>query len=115
MAPMIAYVVDVDHLEDGPLTLDLDLRPAVIFLTLSANVTELTLDRGSDGQLVILIVAQDGAGGFTWTPAPSIYLAGGAPAQPGSRDLYTLVYDGEAWNETGRSLGLAPAPESPTI
>lgn len=111
LAPMVSGVERLNQSQDGPLTVDVSLRPGLVKLLLEANNTGLTLagePLPGQMQLFILAVAQGGAGGFTWAAPTNVAWSGGAPGMaatvPGHADVYTLTWDGDQWIESGRAL-----------
>jgi hypothetical protein len=111
LAPMVSGVVQLDQSQDGPMTIDVTLRPGLVQLLLEANNTSLTLagePEPGQMQLFVLSVSQGGAGSFTWTAPTNVAWSGGTPGMaatiPGHADVYTLTWDGDQWIESGRAL-----------
>jgi hypothetical protein len=78
-----------------------------IKLTLLGNVASSSIANPTLGQLLTLLLCQDEAGSHTLAWPENVRLAGGTFAlsgTPGKCDALTLVYDGNDWYETGRSL-----------
>jgi hypothetical protein len=97
----------------GAITITHSSANDVKTLTLTGNVT-LTLAAATGttaGDLLTLIISQDGTGSRLITWPATAKLAGGAvtltTTATTGKDLLQFVFDGTNWNETGRSLALA--------
>ena len=83
---------------------------SVQYLTLTANLTSLTLSGGLADGVYELHLIQDGTGSRTLAgPAAAIKWAGGPPTLStgaGKRDIFRFRYDGTNWYEISRSMNV---------
>jgi hypothetical protein len=78
-----------------------------IVLTLQDNVTRSQIANPTPGQSLTFVICQDSTGSHTMTWPDNLKLSGGAiplTAEGGKCDSLTVVYDGNYWWETARSL-----------
>lgn len=77
-------------------------------VTLTNNITSLTLSNGVAGQELILTLIQDATGSRTVAWPSNVKFAGSAPTLSGAskRDMITLAFDGTNWYEKARSLNM---------
>lgn len=108
-APKVRRVSAVTQTDEGEAVLDLDPLIGLIVFTLEADNTGTTVGGDPEpGQTFTLSVRQGAGGSFAWTPPAGMVFAGSDPGTTATvadhRDIYTFVYDGEEWNETGRAM-----------
>jgi len=78
-------------------------------MTLGGDITSATLSNGSAGQIIVLLLCQDGFGNHSMTWPENAKLSGGAfpPTKTANRcDSWTGIYDGNNWNEISRAANI---------
>jgi hypothetical protein len=111
-APRIRRVAAAVQQTAGTTDIDTDgNRVGIFVLTLRANNTGVNMiGDPAPGTLLVLAIRQGVGAPWTWTPAANMRFAGGdfgpTSTVQNHRDIYTMIYDGNDWNETARALGV---------
>jgi hypothetical protein len=78
-------------------------------LTLTGNITSSSIPNAQTGELITLILCQDGTGSHTMTWPSNLKLAGNSftlSTSANKCDSLTAVFDGTNWYETSRAANL---------
>jgi len=78
----------------------------VFLITLTANITGITLKNAYQGRTITILFKQGGVGGYTIAWTTIVKLAGAVAIGPdavGEYSTITLTYDGTNWVEIGRT------------
>ena len=89
-------------------TFDMDLAESYD-MTMTANVTGVTLKNPSKGRTITLIFIQGGSGSYTIAWTTSVKLAGAAfvpTVTVGAASAIKFLYDGTSFYEIGRALDI---------
>lgn len=104
-------LVDKRHITlDFSATITIDVDEGESFdVTLTSNITGITIKNAFKGRVVTIIFIQDGTGGYTVAFTTTVKLSGATftiTTTANAASSITLLYDGTVWREISRALDL---------
>lgn len=102
-------LLDKRHITlDFSATPEIDADEAESFdVTLSANITGVTIKNAFAGRVITIVFIQNGTGGYTVAWTTTVKLSGAAftiTATANAASAISLLYDGTVWREISRAL-----------
>lgn len=87
----------------------------IFIITLTGNVTSLTISNPSVGETLTFVISQDATGSRTWAWPSTVKNAPAISAGASTITTVTMNYDGSNWQTTGSAVNSAQSLNLPTI